>query len=200
MLHAGLKAQGFQLGTETPQSAIIAVIMPDLERGAAMWEALLREGLYVNLARPPATPANMTLLRCSLCAEHTAEQVQAIWACSSGRVRRWGSSGSALDLRHSFSRNCRGSPCRHRPAPFMPSPMPPDRRPWPSASNLADYFDEFRGRRLEFLGLGPDRLQRIGLDAVAGPLPAGNHVSTLGARALIRLPPPESWRDRARLP
>ncbi len=31
--------------------------MPDLEKGAAMWEALLAEGLYVNLARPPATPA-----------------------------------------------------------------------------------------------------------------------------------------------
>ena len=67
----GLKALGFTLGTETPQSAIIAVIMPDLEKGAAMWEALLDEGLYVNLARPPATPANMTLLRCSLCAEHS---------------------------------------------------------------------------------------------------------------------------------
>ena len=77
-LHAGVKALGFTLGTETPQSAIIAVIMPDLERGAAMWEALLREGLYVNLARPPATPANMTLLRCSLCAEHTADQVERI--------------------------------------------------------------------------------------------------------------------------
>lgn len=77
-LHAGLKALGFQLGTETPQSAIIAVIMPDLQKGAAMWEALLHEGLYVNLARPPATPANMTLLRCSLCAEHSAEQVQTI--------------------------------------------------------------------------------------------------------------------------
>ncbi|HTN13594.1 MAG TPA: aminotransferase class I/II-fold pyridoxal phosphate-dependent enzyme [Sphingomonadaceae bacterium] len=77
-LHGGLKQLGFQLGTETPQSAIIAVIMPDLEKGAAMWEALLHEGLYVNLARPPATPANMTLLRCSLCAEHSAEQVQTI--------------------------------------------------------------------------------------------------------------------------
>jgi 7-keto-8-aminopelargonate synthetase-like enzyme len=77
-LHGNLKALGFQLGTETPQSAIISVIMPDLERGAAMWEALLKEGLYVNLARPPATPANMTLLRCSLCAEHSAEQVQTI--------------------------------------------------------------------------------------------------------------------------
>ena len=40
-----------------------------------MWQALLDEGLYVNLARPPATPAGMTLLRCSLCAEHTDEEV-----------------------------------------------------------------------------------------------------------------------------
>lgn len=77
-LHKGLRERGFQLGTQEPQSAIIAVIMPDLERGAAMWEALLHEGLYVNLARPPATPAGMTLLRCSLCAEHSAEQVQTI--------------------------------------------------------------------------------------------------------------------------
>lgn len=77
-LHGALTKLGFKLGTEEPQSAIIAVIMPDLERGAMMWEALLREGLYVNLARPPATPAGMTLLRCSLCAEHTAEQVSVI--------------------------------------------------------------------------------------------------------------------------
>ncbi|MAY20449.1 MAG: 8-amino-7-oxononanoate synthase [Erythrobacteraceae bacterium] len=77
-LHSGLTAMGFQLGTTEPQSAIVAVIMPDLERGAAMWEALLKEGLYVNLARPPATPANMTLLRCSLCAEHSAEEVETI--------------------------------------------------------------------------------------------------------------------------
>jgi 8-amino-7-oxononanoate synthase len=77
-LHAGLKALGFTLGTDEPQSAIIAVIMPDLAQGAAMWEALLTEGLYVNLARPPATPANMTLLRCSLCAEHSDEEVAQI--------------------------------------------------------------------------------------------------------------------------
>ena len=74
-LHKGLRDLGFPLGTDEPQSAIIAVIMPDLEKGAAMWQALLENGLYVNLARPPATPAGMTLLRCSLCAEHTSEQV-----------------------------------------------------------------------------------------------------------------------------
>jgi 7-keto-8-aminopelargonate synthetase-like enzyme len=77
-LHGGLTRLGFTLGTDEPQSAIVAVIMPDLERGAAMWEALLHEGLYVNLARPPATPAGMTLLRCSLCAEHSAEEVETI--------------------------------------------------------------------------------------------------------------------------
>jgi 8-amino-7-oxononanoate synthase len=77
-LHAGLTGMGFKLGTDEPQSAIVAVIMPDLEKGAAMWEALLKEGLYVNLARPPATPANMTLLRCSLCAEHSSEEVETI--------------------------------------------------------------------------------------------------------------------------
>ena len=85
-LHKGLQSLGFTLGTDTPQSAIIAVIMPDLEQGAMMWEALLKEGLYVNLARPPATPAGMTLLRCSLCAEHTGEQVQDIL----GRFERAG--------------------------------------------------------------------------------------------------------------
>jgi 8-amino-7-oxononanoate synthase len=77
-LHKGLRDLGFELGTPEAQSAIIAVIMPDLERGAAMWQAMLEEGVYVNLARPPATPANMTLLRCSLCAEHTADEVQTV--------------------------------------------------------------------------------------------------------------------------
>ena len=77
-LHQGLRDLGFELGTPEAQSAIIAVIMPDLERGAMMWSALLDEGLYVNLARPPATPANMTLLRCSLCAEHSSEEVTTI--------------------------------------------------------------------------------------------------------------------------
>ncbi|APE27672.1 serine palmitoyltransferase [Aurantiacibacter gangjinensis] len=77
-LHKGLTDLGFKLGTDEAQSAIVAVIMPDLEQGAAMWSALLHEGLYVNLARPPATPANMTLLRCSLCAEHSEEEVSTI--------------------------------------------------------------------------------------------------------------------------
>ncbi len=79
-LHAGLRDLGFRLGTQTAESAIIAVMMPDMTQGVAMWQALLEAGVYVNLARPPATPANTTLLRCSLCAEHSAEQVSRVLA------------------------------------------------------------------------------------------------------------------------
>jgi 8-amino-7-oxononanoate synthase len=77
-LHAGLKEMGFKLGTEQADSAIIAVILTDQVQGAAMWQTLLENGLYVNLARPPATPAGTFLLRCSLSAEHTPEQIQRV--------------------------------------------------------------------------------------------------------------------------
>ena len=60
------------LGFSTAASG--ALPLPAPPDGAA----LLTEGLYVNLARPPATPANMTLLRCSLCAEHSADEVETI--------------------------------------------------------------------------------------------------------------------------
>ena len=74
-LHGGLKALGFKLGTEKPDSAIIAIILDDQTQAVAMWQSLLDGGLYVNMARPPATPAGTYLLRCSLCAEHTPEQI-----------------------------------------------------------------------------------------------------------------------------
>ena len=45
-----------------------------------MWHGLLEAGLYVNVARPPATPAGMFLLRCSVCAEHTPEQMAKVVA------------------------------------------------------------------------------------------------------------------------
>jgi 8-amino-7-oxononanoate synthase len=69
---------GFRLGTETPDSAIIAVILDDQEQAVTMWQALLDAGLYVNMARPPATPAGTYLLRCSLCAEHTSVQLDRV--------------------------------------------------------------------------------------------------------------------------
>jgi 7-keto-8-aminopelargonate synthetase-like enzyme len=77
-LHGGLTQAGFTLATKTPESAIIAVLLPDQETTARMWSALIELGVYVNMARPPATPAGTYLLRCSICAEHTREQIAAI--------------------------------------------------------------------------------------------------------------------------
>jgi 8-amino-7-oxononanoate synthase len=77
-MHQGLRDMGYQLGTETAQSAIIAVMLPDQQQAVVTWQALLDMGVYVNVARPPATPNGMFLLRCSLCAEHSSEQIDTI--------------------------------------------------------------------------------------------------------------------------
>ena len=74
-LHQGLRDLGFNIATQSAESAIIAVLLPDQETTVRMWQALLEQGVYVNMARPPATPAGMYLLRCSLCADHSDEQV-----------------------------------------------------------------------------------------------------------------------------
>jgi 7-keto-8-aminopelargonate synthetase-like enzyme len=77
-LHQGLRDLGFDLATSSAESAIIAVLLPDQQTTVLMWQALLEQGVYVNMARPPATPAGMYLLRCSLCADHSDEQVDRI--------------------------------------------------------------------------------------------------------------------------
>lgn len=77
-LHTGLKEAGFQLGTKEAESAIIAVICPDQETTVKLWATLLANGVYVNMARPPATPHGLYLIRMSLCAEHKPEQVKTI--------------------------------------------------------------------------------------------------------------------------
>jgi glycine C-acetyltransferase/8-amino-7-oxononanoate synthase len=74
-LHKGLRDLGFDLATPDAQSAIIAILLPEQDTTVRMWQALLEAGVYVNMARPPATPAGMYLLRCSLCAEHSEEEV-----------------------------------------------------------------------------------------------------------------------------
>jgi 8-amino-7-oxononanoate synthase len=79
-VHQALRDMGYTLGTETCQSAIIAVMLPDQQQAVETWQALLEMGVYVNVARPPATPNGMFLLRCSLCAEHSTDQIDTILA------------------------------------------------------------------------------------------------------------------------
>jgi 8-amino-7-oxononanoate synthase len=89
-LHSGLTAMGFRLPTAEPQSAIVAVLLDDQEQAVRMWQGLLEAGLYVNVARPPATPTGMFLLRCSVCAEHSDDQIERIVAMFEGVGRAQG--------------------------------------------------------------------------------------------------------------
>ncbi len=77
-LHTGLTEMGYQLGAEC--SPVIAVLIEDRDVAVRSWEQLLGEGIYVNLALPPATPQNTNLLRCSLSAAHTPDQIDKILA------------------------------------------------------------------------------------------------------------------------
>jgi len=77
-LHAGLGALGFRLGA--PPNAVVAVLLGDKLQALRFWDHLLKHGVYVNLMVPPATPNGESLLRCSISAAHTPEQIDAILA------------------------------------------------------------------------------------------------------------------------
>ncbi|MES2895541.1 MAG: pyridoxal phosphate-dependent aminotransferase family protein [Pseudomonadota bacterium] len=84
-LYDGLTAMG--LATGPTCSPIVAVTMPDQAAAIAMWNGLLQNGVYLNLALPPATPDNRPLLRSSISAAHTPEQIDQVIAVM-GRVAR----------------------------------------------------------------------------------------------------------------
>lgn len=77
-LYDGLTTLGFQTGPTA--SPIVAITMPDQERAIGMWNALLQNGVYLNLALPPATPDSRPLLRTSVSAAHTPEQIDKVLA------------------------------------------------------------------------------------------------------------------------
>lgn len=77
-LHAGLLALGFALGA--PPGAVVAVMLGDRIEALRFWQALLEQGVYVNLMLPPATPGGTSLVRCSVSAAHTTAQIDAVCA------------------------------------------------------------------------------------------------------------------------
>ena len=75
-LHQGLSAAGFS--PASPPGPIIAIPRPDELTAVREWNQLLDEGIYVNLAVPPATPHAQSLLRLSVSAAHSQEDIQSI--------------------------------------------------------------------------------------------------------------------------
>jgi 7-keto-8-aminopelargonate synthetase-like enzyme len=73
-LNKGLADAGFNVGT-TGESPIAAIIIDAQDAAIAYWQRMMQEGVYVNLAVPPATPNGLNLMRCSLSAAHSFDQI-----------------------------------------------------------------------------------------------------------------------------
>ncbi|MFJ3370128.1 serine palmitoyltransferase [Pseudomonas sp. NPDC086251] len=75
-LYQGLAGAGYRVGPQA--SPITPVMLQSPQEGLAMWQALIGKGVYVNLVLPPATPGAVTLVRCSVSAAHSLEQIDHI--------------------------------------------------------------------------------------------------------------------------
>jgi len=75
-LHKGLADMQYDLCAEA--SPVIAVRRPNEAVAAMEWNWLIENGVYVNLAVPPGTPQSSSLLRISLSAAHTEEDINTI--------------------------------------------------------------------------------------------------------------------------
>ncbi len=77
-LHTGLSDAGFTISS--PPGPIMAISRPDEHVAVAEWNQLMDQGVYVNLAVPPATPQAKSLLRLSVSAAHTEADMNQIIA------------------------------------------------------------------------------------------------------------------------
>ena len=75
-LYAGLQELGFQVSPEV--SPVVAVTIQERDQAIAWWHELMQRGAYVNLVMPPASPTTSSLLRCSVSAAHSSEQIDRI--------------------------------------------------------------------------------------------------------------------------
>ncbi len=75
-IYAALSNLGFELGPEP--GPVVAARFEGPEGALAAWRKLLAGGVYVNLVVPPATPGQYSLLRCSLSAAHSDEEIEQI--------------------------------------------------------------------------------------------------------------------------
>jgi 8-amino-7-oxononanoate synthase len=87
-LYDGLATQGFKLGPE--HGPVVGVHLPDRMMAIGFWRAMLDAGIYVNVAVPPATPNGVSLLRCSVSAAHSRQQIDHMIEVMTGIGRQLG--------------------------------------------------------------------------------------------------------------
>jgi 8-amino-7-oxononanoate synthase len=71
-----LRGMGFDTGHS--QTPIIPISTGSIERTFGMWKALTEDGFFVNVVIPPAVPAGACLIRLTLTAAHTKEQIDSL--------------------------------------------------------------------------------------------------------------------------
>ena len=89
MLRQGLREIGYTIGEH--ESPIVPILTGDETRTIALWQALVRAGLYVNLIVPPGCPKDDCVLRASCSAAHTPQQIQRaieIFATADSQLRQ----------------------------------------------------------------------------------------------------------------
>jgi len=77
-LYNGLKQLGFAVSPQV--SPVVAVTIKQRDQAISWWNELMQRGAYVNLVMPPASPTTDSLLRCSVSAAHSSEQIDRIIA------------------------------------------------------------------------------------------------------------------------
>lgn len=75
-IHAAFTQLGFELCA--PASPVIAAKLANREQAFMAWNFLMESGVYVNLAIPPGTPNATSILRLSVSAAHSDEDLDVV--------------------------------------------------------------------------------------------------------------------------
>lgn len=73
-LYEALARLGYRTGTRDP-GPVAAIVFDQREQAMALWQGLMDAGVYTNLMIPPATPSGLSLVRISLSAAHSDDDL-----------------------------------------------------------------------------------------------------------------------------
>lgn len=86
-LYAEAARLGYRLGTTAP-GPVAALVFDSRDAALALWQGLLDAGIYTNLMIPPATPSGLSLVRISLSAAHSDDDIAQIIAALATHAQR----------------------------------------------------------------------------------------------------------------
>jgi 8-amino-7-oxononanoate synthase len=93
-LYSELRRLGYRIGSEHP-GPVAALVFKEREEAMAHWRGLLEAGIYTNLMVPPATPSGLHIVRLSLSAAHSDDDLTRIIGALEALARRRHSSTAA---------------------------------------------------------------------------------------------------------